>query len=150
MVDGSPPGQPTHDIHGLAPATRAPARVPGGYPEGRHIPRRGCAGNQVVTVGRVHQDLLVLIATTPLPRPVQSVTRPPEQVVCHGDLACAVVIVGIRVLGHCQCLTQASTAGGALARTGGCEPLRSSEPPSERGVGVPSSRSLATATHEAT
>src|SRR3954447_23997721 len=108
MVDGSPPGQPTHDIHGLAPATRAPARVPGGYPEGRHIPRRGCAGNQVVTVGRVHQDLLVLVATTPLPRPVQSVTRPPEQVVCHGDLACAVVIVGLRVLGHCPSLTRAS------------------------------------------
>ena len=46
-------------------------------------------------------------------------------------------------------LGPASIAGGALARTGWCEPLRSSEPPNERGVGVPSSRSLATATREA-
>src|SRR5204862_7384317 len=114
--------------------TQATARVPGGYPEGRHIPRRGRAGNQMVRVGRVHQDLLVLIATAPLPRPVQSVTRPPEQVVCHGGLVCAVVIVGNRVLGHCQCLAQASTAGGALARTYRCRPLRHPSYPASAGL----------------
>jgi hypothetical protein len=88
-------------------ATLPPGRVPGGYPEEPAAPTRR-AGNQVVGVGRVHQDLPVLIATTPLPHPVHAVTRPPEQVVCHGDLACAVVIVGVRVLGHCPCLTRAS------------------------------------------
>src|SRR6478672_10780263 len=70
---------------------------------------RAALGNQVVGVGRVHQDLPVFVAATPLPRPVQAVTRQSEQVVCHGDLVCAVVIVGVRVLGHCPSLTRAST-----------------------------------------
>ena len=38
---------------------------------------------------------------------------------------------------------------GALARTGWCQAASSSEPPNERGVGVPSSRSLSTASLEA-
>src|SRR5258708_7184273 len=88
-------------------ASLPPGPVPGSYPEERATPTRR-TGNQVVRVGRMHQDLLILIATTPLPRPVHAVTRPPEQVVCHGDLACAVVIVGVRVLGHCTSLTRAS------------------------------------------
>jgi hypothetical protein len=86
--------------------------------------RRRRAGHQVVRVGGVHKNLLVRIATTPLPRPVQSVTTPPEYVGCHGGLVCAVVNVEMRVLGHCPCLTRASTAGGALADAGWCQPLR--------------------------
>jgi hypothetical protein len=35
----------------------------------------------------VHQDLPVFVAATPLPRPVHAVTRPPEKVHCHADLA---------------------------------------------------------------
>ena len=60
----------------------------------------------MVRVSRVHQDLPVFVAATPLPRPVHAVTRPPEQVVCHGDLACPVVTHN---LGH-QCLNEAMAA----------------------------------------
>src|SRR5258705_5623189 len=55
--------------------------------------------------------LPVFVAATPLPRPVHSVPRPPEQVVRHGDLACAVVIVGVRVLGHRSCLRSGGSSG---------------------------------------
>jgi hypothetical protein len=129
-----------------SPGPRFPRRISGSYPQGR--PAWRPTGSQVVRVGRVHQDLLVLVATTPLPRPVQSVTRPPEQVVCPGDPVRAVVIVGMRDMGHCPSLTRASAAEGScphrlvLAAS-------SSEPPASVGLACPSSRSLATASREA-
>jgi hypothetical protein len=46
-------------------------------------------------------------------------------------------------------VVRASTVGGALARHRLVSAASSSEPPNERGVGVPSSRSLATASREA-
>jgi hypothetical protein len=90
----------THRASNTAPP------IPGSHLKGRDVGQRRRAGHQVVRVGRVYQDLLVLVAATPLPRPVHAVTRPPEQVVCHGGLACAVVIVGVRVLGHCPSLSR--------------------------------------------
>src|SRR6478752_8907574 len=54
-------------------ASLPPGRVPGGYPEEPAAPTR-CAGHQVVGVGRVYQDLLVVVAATPLPCPRPSFT----------------------------------------------------------------------------
>ena len=66
-----------------------------------------------------------------------------------GDLACAVVIVGVRVLGHCPSLTRASAKAALMPAPDGVGRfvIRATR---ERGVGVPSSRSLATASREAT
>ncbi len=94
----------SRQLHGASPCrssspTRAPARVPGGYPGGAaHSSAEGVLGTRWSGFVECTRNLLVLIATTPLPRPVQSVTGQPEQVVCHGGLACAIVIVGVRVL----------------------------------------------------
>jgi hypothetical protein len=41
----------------------------GELPEGGYVRQRRGTGYQVVRVGRVYQDLLVVVATTPLPRP---------------------------------------------------------------------------------
>ena len=136
-------GQPGHREPTIAP-------VPGSHQKGRDVRKRRRTGHQVVRVGRVYQDLLVLVAATPLPRPVHAVTRPPEQVVCHGDRARAVVIVGVRVLGHhCPPLPRASAEEALLPTPVGAGRfvIRATH---ERGVGLPSSRSLATASHEAT
>jgi len=54
-------------------ASLPPGRVPGGYPEEPAAPTRH-AGNQVVGIGRMHQDLPVFVAATPLPRPRPSFT----------------------------------------------------------------------------
>src|SRR5258705_10228632 len=69
-------------------------------------------------------DLPVFVAATPLPRPVHAVTRPAEQVVCHGDLACAVVIVGVRILGHCPSRARAPAWEALLRTPVGARPLR--------------------------
>jgi hypothetical protein len=46
----------------------------GELPEGGYVRQRRGTGYQVVRVGRVYQDLLVVAATTPLPRPCPSLT----------------------------------------------------------------------------
>jgi hypothetical protein len=63
----------TSRLASIPKACRFANPVPGGYPENPAAPTR-CAGNQVVGVGRVYQDLLVLVAATPLPRPRPSFT----------------------------------------------------------------------------
>jgi hypothetical protein len=124
-------------------------------PQGRDIRTRRHAGNQVVGIGQVRKALLVFVAAAPLPRPrpTSSRGRPATQLL--GQLS-------QRQISHGDSLRPTDPTYPDMetprAEPPQCEALLLTpvgtrrfviRATHERGVGVPSSRSFAAASHEA-